>query len=836
MMKRTLLCTAGLAALALPAVAHAQNDDAPEARNDNVIIVTATLREADVQDIPIAVTAVSPEQLQRQGINDIRALGDVSSSFNIQSSQTESQGTSIRLRGVGTTGNNIGLESSVGVFIDGVYQSRPGVALGDLVDVERLEVLRGPQGTLFGRNTSAGALNITTRRPDLNEFEGFANASYGNYNFVNVQGGVSVPLVQDSLAFRATGSYRYREGYLDNEFTDTESHNRDRYVVRGQMLWEPTPDISLRIIGDYQHTDENCCDAVILRETELVAAGAFAAYGLPNDGVVSSGFPALEELVASSQGFVNNIEQWGISGELKWDFGGAELTYIGAYRDFEGVSRQDDFTGLLTYSVAGATDPTAQPLVDTIQTQTHELRLQGSFFDDRIDWLIGGFYSDENIEENTSLTLGRDYQRSVGANLFPTLGLALGPNPLQAFTAFGNGGVPVDAAGATANNLYNQEGESFSVFTHNVFRLSDQISFTLGARYTDETKDGSYQQLSASNPACLAIANALVGGPGSVPIPAALAGLGGPALALTCFPFATPADTPFAAFLPLPRTFDDTFEDEELTYVVNINYEPNDDLLFYLSHSHGFKSGGFNLDSSAAVGGADPSFLSEEVDAYEFGIKSELWNGDVRANFALFYMDLSNFQVLEFTGIQFQTFNVSGAESVGAELELNAQFSDYISGNMALTVVDAKYDDECDFGGTLAAATGLCGARLTNAPVFTGLWGLTYDGPINDSGWGFLANMNVRFETERRTATNPLDGPLPVPNDIQESNVKVNARLGLTTPDERFTFEIWSTNLGDTRTRSITANTPLRGLTGFRSRIAFPEDPRFYGATIRARF
>ena len=176
-MRGKLFLLAGVctAAVSQPVFAQSAEEEA-----DKPIIVTATLREANVQDIPIAVTAVSPEQLERQGVQDIKSISSISPSINIQSSQTESQGTTIRIRGVGTTGNNIGLESSVGVFIDGVYQSRPGVALGDLVDLERLEILRGPQGTLFGRNTSAGALNITTKRPDLDEVEGFLNASYGN--------------------------------------------------------------------------------------------------------------------------------------------------------------------------------------------------------------------------------------------------------------------------------------------------------------------------------------------------------------------------------------------------------------------------------------------------------------------------------------------------------------------------------------------------------------------------------------------------------------------------------------------------------------------------------
>ena len=150
-----------------------------------------------MQAIPLAVTAVSPVQLERQGVVSVGQITNVSSSFSASNAQLASGSVVLRIRGVGTTSNNIGFESAVGIFVDGAYQSRPGVALSEFVDVERVEVLRGPQGTLFGRNTSAGALNITNVRPDLNEFGGFANATYGNRDLVSVQGAVNVPIVQD---------------------------------------------------------------------------------------------------------------------------------------------------------------------------------------------------------------------------------------------------------------------------------------------------------------------------------------------------------------------------------------------------------------------------------------------------------------------------------------------------------------------------------------------------------------------------------------------------------------------------------------------------------------
>lgn len=494
-------------AMAVPAFAQ----DAQRDYEDEPIVVTATLRAADVQDIPLAVTAVSPAQLEREGISDIKTLSSISPSFNIQSSQTETQGTSIRIRGIGTTGNNTGLESSVGVFIDGVYQSRPGVALGDLLDLERLEILRGPQGTLFGRNTSAGALNISTKKPNLSEVEGFANASYGNYDYVNLQAGVSVPLAQDVAAFRLSGSFRNRDGYLKSS-TGAESNDRDRWQLRGQLYFEPNADVSVRLIGDYSKVTEHCCDAVIVRETEL--APTFAFNGLTNDGVDDSGPGALDRLNTNSQLFFNGAEQWGISGELKWDLGGAQLTYIGSYRDFDSYSTaESDFTSLriFTTGVGGSIQaPGVLPNGDEIQTFTQELRLQGTALDDRLDWLVGGFYSNEDIRALQTMSFGPDFQAALSAGNFGT-GLLV-PNGLFALTALGNGGVPVNSNGSFANNLFRQDAESFSIFTHNVFKLTDQVSLTLGARYVDEKKTASFEQLSASNPACQAIVNAALNG------------------------------------------------------------------------------------------------------------------------------------------------------------------------------------------------------------------------------------------------------------------------------------------------------------------------------------
>ncbi len=807
------------------------------------IIVTSTKREENIQDVPIAVTALSGLDVERAGVKDLRDLPTLSPSFNLNSAQTESQGTTLRVRGVGTTGNNIGLESAVGVFLDGVYLSRPGVALGDLVDVAQIEVLRGPQGTLFGRNTSAGALHIKTKKPDLAESEYWANASIGNFDAYNVQAGLSVPILEDQLGFRFSGAWRDQDGFVESS-TGAESGTRDRYSLRGQLYWAPTEDIDLRVIGDYAEAKEECCDAAISFESPLVAAGAFAAAGLPaNGGVTRSGRSAVENRRSNAEQFENPFEQWGVSSELNWELGPASLTYLIAYRDFRADSVQHaDFVSLDVFSVPG---DTGFGTFDDIETLSHELRLQGEA--GRVDWLVGFYYSDEDIAELASLQLGTDYGAYTSAaaffgGIFPLVGASLDAVPLPLGGTFGDvrtspnpavafaGGV--DPAGSFAANLFRQESKSWSIFTHNTVHVTERLDAVVGLRFIDEKKDGSFDQLAASSPACL---NTLANAAG---LPSAAAAVGAFAVGFACFPFAAQADVPGT---PLPATFGGRFEDDELTYTLALAYAFTDDFRAYASYSHGFKAGGFNLDATAAATGADPRFDSETTNAYEIGVKSVLFDNRVRANLAVFHQDIDDFQVLEFTGIRFQTFNVPNARSTGAELELAANPLESLSLTAALTFADARYPSGCDRGGPPAPQiSALCGQQLTNAPKWASVLGATYDGQVPGTELTYFLSSSLRIESDRRTSTQHIDPTSGVPllDDIQEENTKVNLRAGIGGEDGHWTLEIWGNNVFDKQTKNVTFNVPLRGVSsiGTASRGVFLEAPRTYGATLRLAF
>lgn len=833
MTRKLAAYAAGLMACsAFTAPALAQDNETPEAPevNDGVIIVTATRRAQDIQDVPIAVTAVGQEKLDKQGVVNVQNITQVSPSFSTSQAQIASGSVVLRIRGVGTTSNNIGFESAVGIFIDGAYQSRPGVALSEFVDIERVEVLRGPQGTLFGRNTSAGALNITTNRPDVTEFGGFANATYGNFNLINVQGAINAPLVEDTLALRLTGAYRNRDGFIDildpSGTKIGESGVIDQQLVRAQLGYESESGITVRLIGDYAANNNQCCSPIELLAAANETNGVFSAVGLGPRGRQVQPFVANDPFdvttmqqamddrtVTANRVPMADVEQWGITGEIEFPLGdSADLIYIGSYRDFQSNENYDtDFTGVEFFDV--------DDLRTEIQTMTHELRIQGEAFGGRLDWLIGGFYSDEDITAITDFSLGADTDALYGA----FAGGALGPAPIQLLTG-------VNPAGTTATNQYNQEAESFSVFTHNVLEVADGLNLTIGLRYSDETKTGGYTQLASNNPACLNGVAALNAGllPASaVPV---VIGLG-------CFGFTAPAIG--TATLPLPQEYQATFKDEELIYTGKISYEFDVPVTMYASFTHGYKAGGINLDVTAAIGGADPTFDSEEVDSYEFGIKAQFLDDAVTANLAIFREEFSNLQILEFTGAAFQTFNVPEAVSQGFELESVLRPTDGLTFNLGLTYTDAAYPEDCAGNVTFAQVTELCGNDLTNAPEVVAIVGANYEKDIGDNLTGFI-NGQIRTESDRRTSTqasNPgSNGTQLLPFDVQDGNTLINVRAGIGSQDKSWTLEAWAVNLTNQVTRNVTINTTLRASPGFSARSAFIAQPRTYGVTVRTEF
>ncbi|MEQ1817663.1 MAG: TonB-dependent receptor [Terricaulis sp.] len=547
--KRDLLSagarTALTVALGAAGVLTAVPAMAQDTTEDTEIVVTATRRDQALQDVPIAVTPVTAEMIENSGIRDVQDLTSVAPSLQFNVSESESSATA-RLRGVGTQGSNPGLESAVGIFVDGVYRARNGVALSDLGEVQQIEVLRGPQGTLFGRNTSAGLITITTVQPDLNDFEVSGEGTYGDFGETRAAVTVNVPLAQDTLGLRLFGAVAQRDGFMDmnsggtnpllgatGNLSQHESNTRDMYTLRGQLLAQFSDSVEARFIVDYSERDEFCCAAQIYNPallngnpvTILSATGVEGtpiAYGtgrqqlIANLGGYGPNVNALNPLGAQGagelgdrRGFANRdyaqyIEDYGASAEFNWESGIGTFTSVTAYRNWNQQGRSDsDYSQADLVYVPGGGPGTE------FQTFTQELRLAGEW--GNVDWLVGAFYSNERINRQFSFFTGSQYGDyfasldnilaggSSGVNpantLNPGIGNLPGPGPAASSPVINNlydeidVFLPAGAGAAGYTDRYRQDGESIALFTHNIWAISENTDLTVGVRFTHERKD-----------------------------------------------------------------------------------------------------------------------------------------------------------------------------------------------------------------------------------------------------------------------------------------------------------------------------------------------------------
>ena len=719
-----LLRKAGLAlstatlALAMPSMAFAQDEAQADETADEGILVIAQGREQSLADVPLAISAVTAETLQNSGANDIRQLNQVAPSLLVSSTGSEANG-SARIRGIGTVGDNPGLESSVAVFIDGVYRSRSGIGLNELGEIERVEVLRGPQGTLGGRNASAGMISIISKKPDF-DFGVKAEATYGNFNFMRFSGSVTGPITE-TIAARLDGVYVKRDGFYRDTTNNTDVNTRNRYFLRGQLLWEPNDDVSVRLIADYTNRKEKCCAATYVDQTVNPFIGNLNNPSTPLAPLNTAGNNIInvlrdlgQSLTAFNQGYGRQISvspgrsfagkttDGGLSAEIKWDLGAANLTSITGYRDYKSGQGSDTDYGTVDILYRAPSDDAFRQF----KTFTQEVRLQGEAFGGALDWLVGGFYANEKLRVQDNLRFGGQYGRFAACRIISGGGLAglysptnpgcvvpvVGPATLSGASGGGATGAAI-AAGFVAldglNNLgsttdrYNQTSKNWALFTHNIINITEGLDLTLGLRYTNERKKFS-ATFGNDNAVCTAQQAALT----SVltnPNPTARA-LAGALIGLSCQGNSTAELNGVS--------INDKRSESEFSGTGILSYKINPDLLVYASYSRGYKAGGFNLDRSAlkapiqlvagvptttfaAVGGAQAlvsrlQFDPEIVDAFEIGAKYA--TGPLSVSVAAFRQDFQNFQLNTFNGTVFlvQTLNGCGTSLGGADRDQNA--------------------------------------------------------------------------------------------------------------------------------------------------------------------
>lgn len=875
------------------ALAQDQTQASTEATGSGDIIVTATRRAQALSDVPIAVSAISGEQLTNSGTTDIRALNQLAPSLLV-SGATSEVNFSARIRGVGTVGENPGIESSVALFIDGVYRSRTGTGLSELGEIERIEVLRGPQGTLFGRNASAGLVNVVTKKPAFENYV-YAAGTYGNYNQIRLEGGVNYELIEGKLAGKIEGVWNKRDGFVEDVVSDRSFNDRDRWLLRGQLYWEPSADFSIRLIGDYAKHREQCCAAAVAPARSLSRDAQGNVITSPNTllpilrGLGSQIQPGelFKVAISPNRDYRSDIDQWGISGEVNWNLGFASLTSITAYRDFDGVQGQDaDFNNL---DILGRSD-----LNRRFKTFTQELRLQGTLFEDRLDWLVGGFYSDEKLRVSDNITFGADSERYgdclivaasplTAPSLNPTLPrcttlpATVWPGFAGLAAATGTSRLPGTGVGPGA--YFQHNSTNWALFTHNVFDIvPDKLSLTVGARYTHEEKtlDSVFNN---TNNLCAALRNAASGAAGYA---CAINGTAGPG---------------FSRGDPGTK-----ISEGEWTGTVVLSWKPVDDLMVYASWARGYKAGGFNLDTSAVdivcnpnagttaqraacagqlalpantVGNARPEavdlqFEAETVDAFEIGAKFS--RPGFSANVAIFRQEFSNFQLNTFNGVNFEVTNVQacrddlngtdsdgsavtggcasdrlkpGVVSEGLEIELFASPIEDVSFTAGLTYIDTSY--ERNLVGTNGRPLSpvlfqLPGRQISNAPPYVITGSAQWTPRLGSSGLRGLAYLDWRFQDSVNTGSD-LDV-----EKIQEAYILFNGRIGVSSEDRKWSLELWGQNLFNKQYFQIGADMPLQGSGTFRGVaqgisatanqlfLEFQGEPRTFGITGRVRF
>ncbi|MDD9997677.1 MAG: TonB-dependent receptor [Rhodospirillaceae bacterium] len=402
-MMRSLVLFSGLAAVAATAQESTDQASSGDELVIEQIIVTATRREESVTDVPLAVSAYDADRIELSRVTDIMELMRVAPSFHVASGQAESVGVTARIRGVGTNSDNPGLESSVGMYVDGVYRNRATVGLTELGAIERIEVLRGPQGTLFGRNSSAGVVSIITALPDP-DGSGYADISIGSYGSNRVEAGVSGGIGQDASA-RLDAVFFQRDGFLEDLNYDRSFNNRDRTFIRGQVVFEPSDTVRMRLIGDYTDRDENCCAAVGLIEGPTAAAvHQIAQLQTRNPNTVGIAFDpyARGATVTETSGYYQSVKEGGVSLEIDADLPFARLVSVTATRDWETAREMDiDFSAM---------DMGERPHGEYklgFETLTQEIRLNGQ--NGPLDWLVGAYYADEYLPYQDALDFGFGY-------------------------------------------------------------------------------------------------------------------------------------------------------------------------------------------------------------------------------------------------------------------------------------------------------------------------------------------------------------------------------------------------------------------------------------------
>jgi len=787
-MRTFFLLGAGLLAGGLASAAHAQTapfalpaaavatagmvltqEEPPEE-----VIITSRFREEDVQAVPVAVSVIGQQKLVDTGSYNVGLLAQLTPAVQFFSSNPRN--TAITIRGLGTSFGltNDGLESGVGLYVDQVYMSRPAAATFDFIDVQRVEVVRGPQGTLFGKNTTAGAINIVIQQPTF-ERRIEADISAGSYGFLQGSASISGP-ISTVLAGRLSISQTLRNGTLHNITSGNDINNQNDFGSRGQLLYRPNERFSLRLSADYSHQQSVCCAQLFVRvgTTLKPAAQQFPALAAAAGWAPVSLDPFDRALDTNTRAQANQVIG-GISAIAAYDFGAVTLTSVTAWRTWNWDPSNDrDFTRLSIQ--------TASVNPDNQNQYSQEFRLASSGVR-TVDWLVGLYYFRQKIDATPLAQYGADATRW----LLPQ-DLTLPPSLLDGYRVEGEA---------------HSDTKSYAGFAQATWNITGDLHFTTGLRYTYEDKFGGFDQLVSG---------------GLPPVNA--------------------NQLSRKNSIARDQHYSAAFTDSSLAGTASLAYDVTDDIHAYASYSKGHKSGGVNLAGIPVDAAGNPILTTavikpEDVSSYEIGLKNQFFSGKLTVNLAAFETKVHDYQVNVVDSgpgaLRGYLSNIEKVSSHGIELDSAFVTNENLSGYLSAAWTEGKY---------VSFTNGPCPLELNNGATVAcdlsgrplpGLskWVVSFGGEYRHSAFDGMAYFGIDASYRSSAYSDASDSK----DLLIDGYSLVNVRAGYISSGP-WEAAIWAKNLFDTQYFQYLSAQP--GSSG--SVFGLPGDPRTFGVTLRLRF
>lgn len=688
------------------AAGGAQAQEAAQAQEEGDLIVTARRIEERLIDVPAAISVVSGADVENSTMS---SLSDISQVIPNVRASDGSLTPNFTIRGISSqSGEDAGFPPAVGVYIDDVFMGRDRAFNTVMNDISRVEVLRGPQGTLYGKNTIAGTINVITRRPSDDLHIG-ADVTLGNYDYRQFRGSISGPLVEGELAAGFSYISRERNGYIYNDTTNTDSSNLDAEGGRTSFVLTPTDDLTFVLSADYYHQEDR----------PVMETYSYVALPIPSYATVPAQNPT-DRVINHNLDTIYQRELWGASGRVEWDLNpNLRLTSISAYREYTSDGADDsDGLPLDQFNVGRA---------ENVQSFSQELRFN---YDagGRFDWVGGLYYYSEDIESLRRIRVGPDFPLVLINPMAPPL--------------------PPTFEETAHTNAYLTD-EAWAVFGAFNYDLTDRLTLSGGARYTDEERTVDYTQ----GPDLVTIYNVI---------------------------------QLFAINVP---NIQDSRSDAEWTGDLSLSYEFAEDTTAYVRYARGFKAGGFLAEVLSPPPFTPPTsidFAPEFVDNYEAGFRTSLLNGRLGVNLTAFYLDFTDKQEKVNTGISYIISNAGQATSQGFEAELYLRLTDHLRFETSFATLDTEYTSFPDAGGL---GVDFRGNSLTGSPEFSGMAALQYDGPSGIADWDLFARAEIVHSDELFTTTNNSAALEQNAYDL------VNGRFGL--HNDNYGVYLWGRNLTD---------------------------------------